>query len=1246
MAPPPSASSSDTSSRASSIRSRDATSVFLPSADSRGTRALRCKRRASPPSSILRPAALLVALLSAASIIPCTSAALISKFRNCLSDSEQTNPTRVQFHPVLVAAEYQSLSKDENFLRTTVWGIVTGSDIDNPPGTTPKLGKRSLGGLNHWDTSELGSPTLDVTDMGWRRDMWHQKREETGTQNPQASTNYSGDTFRIGSRWPNTESIRYNFTAEIVDYADAWLPDKKDLRSRTAVLTKVMLSSFEVIGRQDPFCLNEDGDEDSSIMRSGCPMGNLLEFADLSNTDNWEEMKNRRIPANETQRNDVEYLKAQLPSFTFYQELPSGYQFTSLGVHMRIKAGDNPAQTTLGCIHFEVTPALNQATSDAIRWFAVATLVTVGISCIVAAISNPWSGTTDLFKWSTNYGMDHDMLRLVTPGFGDCLNWLQFITLTGALSLDYPGYYQAVVSKLAWSCLLLEVNFYSGNGKTPDYWVHDGLLVVQAWKKGFERLGQAVGLTTVNDIWVSVAVWFWIVTIAVITIFQIWFWTRRMYRKVMKIEEGDLSSRNLPFTYGMLNRITFTWFLMPLLATSLFQLVVANESDTDLVIVAAVSVFLLISSALLIVYLIQRHRPRQGLWDNLPTLLRFGTFYNTLQETELRFFAVQLASNVARAIIIGALQHSGVAQISVLIAIEIAMMLAVLGLQPYHPETSMNLIHFIFCVIRLITIILQLAFIPSLKTSDAVKGWAGWIILGLHGVTLAFLFLFKALQTLLEMALRGYRGDEEASRGGIVKIFGMRQLHRRKRNANAEHRSSPLTPTPMAGAERKRATLTTMSSHNRQSHSNSSAGLLHSPTTTGEHQMSLVIGPEGSQSGHGHSASGSTAAGFTPTSPAPSGYGYLPTQDYDTPHAGPYYRPPRTRRMTDGEQYPAPLVTRQSWASAAATSRKTRNSTASIQAASPSDPTNESEFGDSPAAAVALRQTDPSMATLGSNPGNTDYAVRESDFYYGVRGPALNTQPVRRLGTGPADPTGPISTAKSWIKQKLGIAKGKEERGFSVVRSSRAPEQMLAAQRELELENSREQGRGGNSDDDDEDGRIGIAVTSQTPEPRMSHVAADTDSDSSDEEVGPESRMLDQTSNNGPAEATLSRKPTVPRKSSKRKSKNVSSGSRGLYDPPVDRSSGGSRLQLPLPFADNPNKKKDERELSFSSTVSSILNNPPGLESTDRPASVGEVRGGKVGQVVSNNHSELRGSQAELVRGGSNGSTATPEKGQ
>jgi hypothetical protein len=69
----------------------------------------------------------------------------------------------------------------------------------------------------------------------------------------------------------------------------------------------------------------------------------------------------------------------------------------------------------------------------------------------------------------------------------------------------------------------------------------------------------------------------------------------------------------------------------------------------------------------------------------------------------------------------------------------------------------------------------------------------------------------------------------------------------------------------------------------------------------------------------------------------------------------------------------------------------------------------------------------------------TDYATREADDYYGIRGPALSNMPTRRLKTGPADPTGPVSSATGWFMNLFGGKTKEKGKGFEVARSGRGP---------------------------------------------------------------------------------------------------------------------------------------------------------------------------------------------------------------
>lgn len=104
----------------------------------------------------------------------------------------------------------------------------------------------------------------------------------------------------------------------------------------------------------------------------------------------------------------------------------------------------------------------------------------------------------------------------------------------------------------------------------------------------------------------------------------------------------------------------------------------------------------------------------------------------------------------------------------------------------------------------------------------------------------------------------------------------------------------------------------------------------------------------------------------------------------------------------------------------------------------PTSPGSPPQLGSSPPYQRGLEGV---TSTDDARRPNVDYAVREVDFYYGVRGPALSSQPTRKLKTGPADPVGPASAASGWFKGMFGRKSKDAGKGFEVVRSTRAPPQ-------------------------------------------------------------------------------------------------------------------------------------------------------------------------------------------------------------
>ncbi|KAF2678837.1 hypothetical protein K458DRAFT_422730 [Lentithecium fluviatile CBS 122367] len=726
-----------------------------------------------------------------------------------------------------------------------------------------------------------------------------------------------------------------------------------------------------------------------------------------------------------------------LPAFSIGRDFYSTYSFATWEGTMRIVTGD-ATNITLGCISTTITPDLGSTLADALAYFPAAILALVAIATVFAATCSPW-GSANIFRWTSNYGRDEDLIRLVTPGFGDCLQYIQFIVLAGSLSLNYPGYFQPVISQASWSVLMFNQSLVThGNGSQS---LVDGIYFANG-TYGLSRLGQYVGMTDDQDVWAGMAVWLLVLVGIVTVLVQLGFLADWTYRVMAKTPNTDLRGKNWPFSAGNIVRIMFNYFLLPIITLSFFQMVVAPGSPASVVATAVVLLIGIAVFAIWIFWFIFTTRPRAHLFDDLPTVLTYGPLYNTYSDDAAPFAFIPVLLNVIRGIAIGAIQPSGIAQIIILAICEVILILTLHAFRPFQSNTSMNAYHTFFSSVRLISTLLMVAFVPSLGVSEASKGWIGYVILLLHAFVLVFGFFLNSLQTIIEVAAR-LTGAGVDQRGGLTKVFGKRQLAKRN---HRHQRSSLNSDAAMLGHEGDKVSGT-----RTRSLSGSSAILLNGPY--GSHRGS--VGFDGFSQGGEHSL-GNTSPGTPATHASPFNFlggsshsSRRPTMGTTMEASDPYYRPPRPRKQT--MESIAPVVSAKGTGSA--------DHTNAPYADNP-DQAESGDAGEGPSSWSPNRSITPAFLRMhkdesdtnieGGN--NTDYSVRESDFYYGLRGPALSAQPTRKLKTGPADPMGPVSSATGWFKS-LGVFGGKKKekgKGFEVVRSTRMPPQMMIAEEEEE----------------------------------------------------------------------------------------------------------------------------------------------------------------------------------------------------
>ncbi|KAI1498856.1 hypothetical protein F5X99DRAFT_420332 [Biscogniauxia marginata] len=1057
---------------------------------------------------------------------------------------------------------------------------------------------------------------------------------DTETQNHNLLVTVWGNvTGRVGSDplplpgsadWDNPE-LALNGKIQDDPFPDA----PSGQRKLTTLHPKVDVLTYEPYTANLNFC--------ASIQNSACPLGPVFNTTPLN------------LP-------DEPY---DLPSFNLSNNFYSSYAFTSFAPTLIVWYGDS-ASTTIGCVSATVTPSLGDI-AWALKFLPLLVLVSVGFATAFAGIFSPW-GTSDVFHWTSNYGRDPDLLRLVTPGFGDCLQYIQFIALTGGLSLEYPGFYQPVVSQVSWSTLMFNESFVSKS--EPYQSLVDGIYVTRGMY-GLQHIAQLAGMGQVEDIWVGMIIWLLGIIGSVLLLVQLGFLVRWIWRVINHVPEEDLRSKNFPFSVGNVVRLVLGYFLLPIVALSSFQLVVAGQSPGVLVAMAVLTLALIIGFAIRLMYLIATTKPRSHLFDDLPTLLLYGPLYNTYSDEAAAFALIPVMLTIMRGIAIGAVQPSGTAQIVILAVCEVILILTLHAFRPFHSPTSMNAYHTGFAVLRFISIILMVAFAPSMGVTEGPKGWIGYAILLIHGAVLVFGFFLNALQTIIEVIARlcGAGGDDirGQTRGGLSKIFGARQLSRRVDRRGGPSRQSQLSTTAMLDASKK--------GYGRvRSESAGSMGII-----MNNPQRSSSALDARSVDAYSMPIGGGSA--FTPTTPREaSTFSFLPSPGQATrpqPTADPYYRPPRVRRGTMDD-------------TGSASSHRHHGSLGSVDLANKrvSQAVDVDDIPASgrvtPAPAPAPAPTPALYAPVFAP--RADYSTREVDFYYGVRGPALNSDsPGRKLGTGPADPTSPVATATGWLRS-LFTGKTKEKgKGFEVVRSARMPPAMKARGGEFSDDASPEgipvaMGvlRNGPIESDDEDetprSKKSKRVSGESASGGLLNEAGEPRSDdemdlgvsrvSKDPPLLPDfdagasfrvpSRIHSKASRH-PSQRTARIPPPsgedipeVPRKSSKRHSKtervldfampSEGAGSQtraGTADESQHRSSTSARL----PF----DRSNSQKRLSGSSTTATEdLSNLPSTSfatesSEERPASFGYVHQRNISRVDPEQGVDLLGSAAELV---------------
>lgn len=211
-------------------------------------------------------------------------------------------------------------------------------------------------------------------------------------------------------------------------------------------------------------------------------------------------------------------------------------------------------------------------------------------------------------------------------------------------------------------------------------------------------------------------------------------------------QKGKTLQHALNFVAGNVLRV-WTLFFTPLALSAMYQLTISGGT----VMIAIASASLLILSVGITVFLTWRILHASAkllLFEDTATLLKYGPIYSTLTEEGTLFFLVTLLVRFLWALAVAMLSSYGIAQIAVLLVIELGYMMVIGFKWPYADSTE-NKFHIFLSLFRIAVTGCSIGYVHSLKATDYTRQILGYIQLALHLAVFIVMFALATWNTIL-----------------------------------------------------------------------------------------------------------------------------------------------------------------------------------------------------------------------------------------------------------------------------------------------------------------------------------------------------------------------------------------------------------------------------------------------------------------------------------------------------------------
>lgn len=465
-----------------------------------------------------------------------------------------------------------------------------------------------------------------------------------------------------------------------------------------------------------------------------------------------------------------------MTQFSVQHEIKHPGPLASYDVRIHLNGADGK---TFGCLDAFLTPSIDTTTIQIAQWCPVSILVLVVLCAVWREISNLTQVQPDdeTARETFPQAASQESSRAYLTRIADCLAYIQFIFFTGALSLNYPGFLQPMVSPSSWSTLMFSKGPVMTHAHYPG--ISDGVYELNGTfggTAGLERMTQIMGAPATTETWtnvISLAFIFFIGLALVVQVGTKLSWSRDWFRSTNSWTVEGTRAHGQKDTAWVVVQVFVSYFLLPIVAWTTYQLDHVMSLPIYYTTAVTMVVCLLIGGCcwamaerspknmgyLLIDGFEKRERPVSSRTQDLYTVITFVLIF-------------------LRAVAIGGLQVVGAVQLLVLIGCEIIQ----LALSAWtRPNASWITRSNLLTCARLTVLLLFSGMLPDLA-NFTTRNALGYIALVLHAVILLGIFLGPTVHESVQLSKVSYQtrmAGDQSGHENQPQVFGLRQLSRR-----------------------------------------------------------------------------------------------------------------------------------------------------------------------------------------------------------------------------------------------------------------------------------------------------------------------------------------------------------------------------------------------------------------------------------------------------------------------------------